>query len=229
MDCLLDQVPSPAFTRNASGFSRWNAIYTYPRHEKTVKACLDAKAMEVFLPTVTVQSRWKDRDMQLQLPAFPGYLFVRIPFEERGKVLSAPGVVRILSFNGVPAPIDNAEIDALRLCLERYGPLVKRHPFLGIGERVRVRAGASQGTEGWIIRKADGCRLVLSIGLIRQSVAVEVDTSLLEPLPQTPRMDMPKGNVNRARNRAGLVRPAEDAPPHPRSKHGDLQNSGVSE
>jgi transcription antitermination factor NusG len=187
MNCLLDQTPDHAFPAAAHSSSCWYAVYTYSRHEKAVKACLDAKAMEVFLPTVTVQSRWKDRNMQVDLPAFPGYVFVRISLGERGKVLSAPGVVRILSFNGVPAPIHHAEIDALRLCLEKCGPILEPHPFLEVGERVRVRAGSLQGLEGWITRKKGACRLVLSIALIHQSVAVEVDASLLEILHPMPR------------------------------------------
>jgi transcription antitermination factor NusG len=183
MNCLPDQTPDHPFSAVAHSSWCWYAVYTYSRHEKAVKACLDAKAMEVFLPTVTVQSRWKDRNMRLDLPAFPGYVFVRFPVEERNKVLAAPGVVRILSFNGVPAPIGRAEIDALRLCLETCGPILEPHPFLEVGERVRVRAGSLQGLEGWITRKKGACRLVLSIALIHQSVAVEVDASLLEILP----------------------------------------------
>src|SRR5215469_13285230 len=103
MSSMFDQVSDRTLRGKASSAPHWYAVYTNSRHEKAVKACLDAKNIEVFLPAITVQSRWKDRSKQLELPAFPGYVFVRIPFEERAKVLSAPGVVRILTFNGVPA------------------------------------------------------------------------------------------------------------------------------
>ena len=106
--------------------------------------------------------------------------------QECGKVLSTPGVARILSFNRVPAPIDRAEIDALRLCVDRCGPAVEPYHFLDVGERVRVRAGVLQGVEGLITRKKGECRLILSIALIHQSVAVEIDSSLLETLPPVP-------------------------------------------
>ncbi len=176
MDSLLD-----ASSAHSTSCSQWFAVYTYSRHEKAVKDYLDTRTVEVFLPTVVVESRWKDRNMQLNLPAFPGYVFVRIGLQERVKVLSAPGVVRILSFNGAPAPINHAEIDALRLCLEKSGPL-RPHPFLEVGERVRVRTGTLQGLEGLVTRKKGACRLVLSIALIHQSVAVEIDAGLLETL-----------------------------------------------
>jgi transcription antitermination factor NusG len=90
-------------------------------------------------------------------------------------------VVRILSFNGKPALIDAAEIEALRLC-HRDGVLLEPHPFATVGERVRVRAGTLEGLEGVVIRRKSGLRLVLSVSLINQSVAVEIAASLLEPV-----------------------------------------------
>jgi transcription antitermination factor NusG len=212
MSCVLDQAPDRAFPGgDGSPESCWYAVYTYSRHEKAVKTYLDAKGIEVFLPTVTVPSRWKDRDMQLESPAFPGYVFVRMLFEERRRVLSAPGVLRILSFNGVAAPIDQTEIDALRLCLEHCGPHLQRHPFLEVGQRVRVRAGILQGLEGWITQKKGACRLVLSIALIHQSVAVEVDASLLETRPQTPRtVTSEAANTRSASQTRFVVRPGEN-------------------
>jgi transcription antitermination factor NusG len=182
MSRLLDLAPDHALPA-AHPSSRWCAVSTYSRHEKAVKAHLETKAIEVFLPTVTAQSRWKDRNVQLTLPAFPGYVFVRISMQECGRVLSTPGVARILSFNRVLAPFDRAEIDALRLSVDRCGLAVEPHHFLEVGERVRVRAGCLQGLEGSITRKKDACRLILSIALIHQSVAVEIDARLLEILP----------------------------------------------
>lgn len=182
MNRVLDPAPDCALS-TAHPSSHWYAVSTYSRHEKAVKAYLETKAIETFLPTVTTQSRWKDRTVQLTLPAFPGYVFVRISMQECGRVLSTPGVARILSFNRVPAPIHHTEIDALRLCVERCGSAVESHHFLEVGERVRVRAGILQGVEGLITRKKGACRLILSIALIHQSVAVEIDGSLLEILP----------------------------------------------
>jgi transcription antitermination factor NusG len=185
MNRLLDTALDHALPA-AHPSPHWYAVSTYSRHEKAVKAYLETKAIEAFLPTVTVPSRWKDRNVQLTLPAFPGYVFVRISMQECGRVLSTPGVARILSFNRVPAPIDRAEIDALRLCVDRCGSAVASHHFLEVGERVRVRAGVLQGVEGLITRKKGACRLILSIALIHQSVAVDIDGSLLEIMPAVP-------------------------------------------
>jgi transcription antitermination factor NusG len=160
---------------------RWYAVYTYPRHEKAVREQLESKCIETFLPTFTSENRWKDRLVRIQTPLFPGYVFTRIDLSERGKVVAVPSVIRILSFNGLPAPIDDSEMEAVRLCLER-GAAVQPYPFLEVGDRVRVQSGVLEGLEGLISRCKDERRLIVPISLINQSVAVEIDVQLLEPL-----------------------------------------------
>jgi transcription antitermination factor NusG len=160
----------------------WYAVYTYPRHEKTVTEQLEWKSVEAFLPTFAYESRWKDRKVTIAAPLFPGYVFTRIRSSERARVLGTPSIVRILSFNGIPAPISDDEIDAIRLCVDR-GATLEKHSFLKVGERVRVVAGSFEGLEGIVIRQKNGCKLVISIDLIHRSVALEVNAELLEPLP----------------------------------------------
>jgi transcription antitermination factor NusG len=160
---------------------RWYAVYTYPRHEKAVKEQLESKAVEAFLPTLTSENRWKDRRVRIHTPLFPGYVFTRISLSERSRVLAVPGVIRMLSFNGTPAPIDDSEIEAVRFCLQR-GVTLEPCPFLEVGDRVRVRSGLLEGLEGLISRCKNERRLIVPISLINQSVAVEIDVQLLEPL-----------------------------------------------
>jgi transcription antitermination factor NusG len=165
-----------------SDYLRWYAVYTYPRHEKSVAEQLESKTIEAFLPTFTTESRWKDRRVRIQTPVFPGYVFARISPSQRSKILNTPGVIRVLSFNGIPAPNDDSEIEAVKLCLERDATL-KPYPFLEVGDRVRVRSGVLEGLEGLISRCKNERRLIVPITLINQSVAIEVDAQLLEPLP----------------------------------------------
>ena len=175
---LLNYTP---LLNRASSHTRWYAVYTYPRHEKAVKKQLESKSIEAFLPVFLTENRWKDRRVQIQNPLFPGYVFTRINLSERSRVLTIPGVIRMLSFNGIPAPIDDSEIEAVRLCMER-GAALEPYPFLEIGDRVRVRSGVLEGLEGLISRCKDERRLIVPISLINQSVAVEIDVQFLELL-----------------------------------------------
>jgi transcription antitermination factor NusG len=190
MSCAGNSLLSftPSFDPILSDYLRWYAVYTYPRHEKAVVGQLESKAVEAFLPTFTNESRWKDRSVRIQTPVFPRYVFTRINPSQRSTVLNAPGVIRMLSFNGTPAPIDDSEIEAVKLCLER-GADLKPYRFLEVGDRVRVRSGVLEGLEGLISRCKNERRLIVPITLINQSVAIEVDVQLLEPLTAADRTD----------------------------------------
>jgi transcription antitermination factor NusG len=161
-------------------------VYTNARHEVRVAEHLISKDIEVFVPTITVVRSWKDRKMKLQIPAFPGYVFTKICLSERARVISVPAVVRILSFNGVPARLDEAEIENIRLC-QQGGALMESRPLFGIGERVRVMAGLLEGLVGFISRCKDERRLIVPLSHINQSLAVHVDVDLLEPTEKTSR------------------------------------------
>jgi transcription antitermination factor NusG len=164
----------------------WYALYTCPRHEKCVAQQIEQRSITCFLPLYRSVRRWKDRRKQLELALFPGYVFVRLAPEDRLRVLQLPSAVRLVSFNGQPAILPDAEIDGLRQRLT--GSIcVEPHPYLRVGKRVRVRGGPMQGLEGIIVRRKDRCRLVFSLDLIMRSVAVEVDEAEVEPVPEPKR------------------------------------------
>jgi len=161
--------------------SRWYAAYTSPRHEKWVAEQMQERRIECFLPTYKSVRRWKDRRKQLDLPLFPGYVFVRMALKDRLDVLRLPGVVQFVAFQGRPAPLRDPEIEALRKGA-RIAAL-QPHPYLKVGRRVRVRHGVMAGLEGILIRKKESLRVVVAIDLIMHSVALDVDAADIEPLP----------------------------------------------
>lgn len=189
MSCLADPLASCTSMRYFSE-AHWYAVYTNARHEKVVADHLASKNIEVFLPTIAVVSLWKDRKMKLHKPAFPSYVFTKICLGERGRVISVPGAVRILSFNGVPTRLDDAEVENIRLCHQR-GALMESRPLFEVGERVRVKSGVLEGLEGFISRCKDERRLIIPLSHINQSLAVQVDVDLLEPAGKISRYKAP--------------------------------------
>lgn len=160
----------------------WFAVYTTSRHEKAVAEHFATREIESFLPLYRTQRLWKNGcKMSLQLPLFPSYIFVRISPFDRVRVLEVPGVLSLVGAAGKPVPLPEPEIEALRSSL----PFVKcePHPYLVIGERVRIRNGSLEGMEGVLLRKKGLLRVVLSLDLIMKSVAVEVDADNVEPVP----------------------------------------------
>ena len=160
---------------------RWYALYTRPRHEKVVAEQLINREMEAFLPIREVLSRWKDRRKLVQLPLFPGYLFVRTSLTHKRQVVSTDGVVCMVSFQGAPAPIPDEEIEAVReICLTKLP--CDPYPYLTEGRWVRVVRGPLAGLSGILVRKKGKHRLVVSIDILQQSVAVEIDADCAVPL-----------------------------------------------
>jgi len=166
----------------------WYALYTCPRHEKCVAQQIEQRNISCFLPLYRSVRRWKDRRKELELALFPGYVFVRLELKDRMRVLQLPSVVRLVSFNGEPAVLPEAEIEGLRERLSRGG-CVEPHPYLNVGRRVRVSAGPMAGLEGIIVRRKDRCRVVFSLDLLMRSVAVEVDEADVEPVADSKRIN----------------------------------------
>jgi transcription antitermination factor NusG len=159
---------------------RWYAVYTCANHEKRVADQFASRGVEHFLPQYETVRRWQDRKVRLELPLFPGYLFVHLAAQERLHVLQVPGVVRLVGFNGLAAPLPDAEIETLRSGLSAR-MRAEPHPFLTVGRRVRITGGPFAGLEGVLTRKRSGLRVVVSLDLIQLSVAVEVEVVDVRP------------------------------------------------
>ena len=154
----------------------WFAIWTRSRHEKLVQEQLDGRDIEVFLPTVTRWSRWKDRRKQIAWPLFPGYCFARFEPANTLPILKCPGVVSIVSVAGEPAPIPAYEIDGIRRLIEselQFDPC----PFVREGAMVEVIHGPLKGVIGRLVKKGAHARLILAVELVGRAVSVTVDAA----------------------------------------------------
>jgi transcription antitermination factor NusG len=159
--------------------ANWFAAYTNSHHEKCVALHLGERQIESFLPLYATRHRWRNRcTMTVELPLFPNYVFVRIDARERRRVLEVPGVLSLVGFGRTLAPLPDFEIEALRSGLGQRK--IEPHPYLVIGERVRIKAGPMMGLEGVLVRKKNNFRVVLALDVIMQCVAVEVDADDLE-------------------------------------------------
>jgi transcription termination/antitermination protein NusG len=138
------------------------------------------REVECFLPTVTRWSRWKDRKKAVDWPLFGGYCFARFDSIHQLPVLTSPGVVGIISSSGQLSPVPDHEIDSLKTLVSSelaFDPA----PFIKEGDRVRVVHGPLKGVMGWLVRKGNHARLVLSVELIGQGASVTVDAADVKP------------------------------------------------
>ena len=158
----------------------WFALHVRSRHEKSVRAQLASKDHDVFLPLYSARHKWSGRWTTVSLPLFPGYVFCRFDAPQRSSVLTTSGVLDVVRSGADPAPLDDSEIDAIRIAVE--SPLMLE-PYTGLirGDRVIMTGGPLSGVTGTLVEIRKNYRLVLSVELLRRSVLIEIDKEWAGP------------------------------------------------
>ena len=159
----------------------WYAVRVRSNFERNVSTVLDHKGVEQFLPTYRSRRVWTDRVKTVDVPLFPGYVFCRIPLDERNRVVTTDGVVGFVGAGRLPIPVSNMEIEAIRTLVQAQAP-AQPWPFLKIGQTVRIGHGSLAGIEGILVRVKNSWRLVVSVTLLERSVAVEIDAAYVSPV-----------------------------------------------
>jgi transcription termination/antitermination protein NusG len=159
---------------------QWYALYTRSHCEQLVYEQLATRGFSVFLPKLDVWSRRGGVRHRISMPMFPSYLFLHHIMDKIGfiDVSKARGLVRVLGERWDRlSPVPENEIGAIQRVLQAELP-VAPHPYLREGQRVRITHGSLTGVEGILVQtKLNKGLLVLSIELLRRSIAVEVDAT----------------------------------------------------
>jgi transcription antitermination factor NusG len=176
------RVPSPPATLETD-VANWYALHTRARHEKAVSERLGEEGITTFLPLVTEVHRWSDRRRTVQLPLFSCYVFVKLVpgSKERMRVDRINGAFGIVGVRGQGIPIAEEQIEAVRTLITHQLPW-SNHPFLKIGQRVRIRGGSMDGVEGVLLSRDGDRTLIISIDAIQRSLAVRVEGYDVEPV-----------------------------------------------
>lgn len=155
--------------------AHWYAIQTRPRHEKKVAGELQEKRIESYLPLLNQIHRWSDRRKLIQVPLFPGYVFVRSKLDPvlRYSILSIWGALAFVGPQRDASPIPDTQIEDIRTLLQTKVSL-SPYPFLKVGQRVRVRGGALDGMEGILVTNGHK-RLVISVESIQRSLSITIE------------------------------------------------------
>ena len=175
--------PIPTQPATSAAEHSWFAVQTKARHEKRVATELEEKGVEAFLPLFSEVHQWSDRKRKVELPLFSTYLFVRIGWEQssRVSVLQTNSVFRFVGVRGTGVPIPDEQIDALQTIVREKVPF-SPHPFLNVGQKVRIRGGSLDGICGVLSAINDDRSLIVSIDSIQRSLAIRIDGYGVEPV-----------------------------------------------
>jgi len=177
-----------AFSQATKPNGPWQVLHVRSNFEKRVAQHLTVRAIEHYLPLYRERARWTDRTIIADRPLFPGYVFARYGAQSRVVVVSTPGVVR--SLGDEPGNlVSSAELDRIRQGLHS-GLLLRPHPHVLVGTRVRVRNGVFAGIEGTVAEFRQQCKVVISVTAVCQCFSLEIESSDLEVLKSpAPRAD----------------------------------------
>lgn len=160
----------------------WVALRVRPRWEHITSLNLRGKGIEIFLPVYSSHRQWTDRLKAVKVPLFPGYLFCRLDLSNRAvQVVTTPGVIGFVSFGGGPEPIDESELNAVRIMLAAGRDIQTCQAFQP-GCKVRVKQGALTGVEGVLVEIRKKNRLVVAVTVLNRGVSVEIDRECVESL-----------------------------------------------
>ena len=153
----------------------WYAVQTRSRHERVASHHLSLRGVSNYLPTVCEIRRWSDRRQKVELPLFPGYVFVQIVArnENRVEVLRTPGIVRFVGPSPEGAQIPELQIEIVKKLIDQ-DVRWSSHPFLKVGQRIRIRGGALDQVEGIFLKRNGEGALIVSIEAIQRSLAVSI-------------------------------------------------------
>jgi len=159
----------------------WFALRVKSRSEKLVSTMIRNKGFEEFFPWYESRRRWSDRVKSAEFPLFPGYVFCRLDPQQRLPLLTIPGVLHFVGIGRIPLPIDEHEIAAIQAAV-RSGLTAEPWPYVEIGQKVRLEDGPLTGLEGICVAHSKQQRVIVSVTLLRRSIAVTIDREWVRPI-----------------------------------------------
>ena len=158
---------------------QWIAVYTKPRHEKTVHKNFEEKTIDCYLPLIRQKHRWSDRLKWVETPFFKSYIFAHINTKNYIDVLQTRGVHHIIKFQNKIAVIPDDQISNLKKMIEGgFDPFPS--DYFIVGEEVEVVGGPLRGINGIVSRNDATDKLVIKIDAIQHAVAVQIESKYLK-------------------------------------------------
>jgi transcription antitermination factor NusG len=172
----------------------WWVAHTRSRQDKALARYLFPLAVPFYLPHREQRTRRAGRTFVSHLPLFPGYVFFRGSAAHRQAALRSNLIVKVLDVSD--QGLLSRELLQIRQFQEAGADLV---PYFDLvpGDPMRIADGPFKGYRGVVLRAQGRLRLLVSISMLRQAVAVEFERDVVAPV----RVD----SANRQKDRSAAV------------------------
>jgi transcriptional antiterminator RfaH len=131
--------------------SNWYVLYTRARHEKKVEEELLERGYETYCPKVKQLKKWSDRKKIVEEPLFKSYCFVKIPENQKYKILSTLGVVKFISFGGKLAMLRSEIVDRIKSMLNEFDSGEVNIEKLNEKDNVLIKSGVFIDNHGIVL------------------------------------------------------------------------------
>lgn len=158
----------------------WYVVYTRPRWEKKVAATLSEKGIENYCPLNRVMKKWSDRYKIVLEPLFKGYVFVRVPQQQKWDIKKIEGIINYVYWLGRPALVKESEITTIKKFLQEFSDVAVVERQLGVNTRVLIKQGIMMDYHGIIVEVA-GSRARVKIDSMGIQLVAFFDKKNLEP------------------------------------------------
>ena len=173
--CIYDALA--AYETAAAAAGRWQLMHTRSRQEKALSETLFAHGIAHFLPLATVSRSHGGRRVSVELPLFPGYVFLKGSLDEAyiaDRTKRVAGIIQVVDQVRISQELRSlAQALASRVQLDPY-------PYLRTGVKVSVRCGPLVGLEGIIESRTRRDRLILQVDVLGQATSLEIDGAILD-------------------------------------------------
>lgn len=160
----------------------WNVIYTRSRYEKKILKILESKGLDVYLPLISKKRKWSDRTKIIEVPLFPGYLFIKPTFQNYYDIINIDGVVRFLKYEEKIATITLQQMQLIRI-------LVQHHQMVAIdtfspqpGDKVIIKSGPFSNFTGIFNGSNNKKRIYLYLESINKSIILNLENTIIEKI-----------------------------------------------
>ncbi|OGR11321.1 MAG: transcriptional antiterminator [Desulfobacterales bacterium RIFOXYA12_FULL_46_15] len=165
----------------------WFALLTKSNFERTVYNSILKKKIPAFLPQTRRKSIRKDRNLMVEYPLFPGYIFVQSTFHaaDQLNILKTTGAVRLLGNQTSPVAVPDFQIESLKILTGSNMDLVTGlNISMKKGDPVMIIEGPLAGIRGDFIRYKGKSRVIIKIDLLGQYAGTEIEEDKIEKLPE---------------------------------------------
>jgi transcription antitermination factor NusG len=155
----------------------WHVAHTKPRCEKKLVRYCEREGLSATLPCYRAAHKYRRKTVVFDKPLFPGYVFLEISNEQRGKIYQSDCLANLLAV--IDQELFCNQLREILGALET-GLEIRLAPAIGEGMRVKIKYGPLQGVEGWVEERYGMSTVLLRLDFIGQAAALKMKATDLE-------------------------------------------------